>query len=262
MNRVNLTNVVILVLVGAVAQGSSTVSEPRWVAMHGDHLHSATTFDALALACAEDFPKSTLNTDQVAGSVTDACVNFRYEVSITYGPNPEPVERWTRVAQEGGIVTPPAERKYRYGCDDADTTISPGCPAGDRWSASRNFSTTFTCNNSTFGGDPIYGVRKTCQVSSFSPGMVPEPANGTAKLAWVAPTKNTDETPLTNLAGFRIVYGENPQQMVQSIQLPDRYATTYTVGSLAKGTWYFTVRAYNSDGSESANANIVSKVIP
>lgn len=84
---------------------------------------------------------------------------------------------------------------------------------------------------------------------------------GEATLRWIAPTQNTDGSPLTNLAGYRVYYGTSPTQLTQTIQLANAGLTTYVVRDLAPGTWYFAVTAYSSAGAESALSNIASKVV-
>ena len=85
---------------------------------------------------------------------------------------------------------------------------------------------------------------------------------GTATLSWTAPTQNTDDSALTDLAGFRVYYGSSAGQLNDVVQLPDPTTTTYTVRNLPSGTSYFAVTAYNSAGVESAHSNTGSKVIP
>lgn len=82
---------------------------------------------------------------------------------------------------------------------------------------------------------------------------------GEARLSWAAPTQNTDGSPLTNLAGYRVLYGPSPTTLNQTAQVT---STSFTVPNLAPGTWYFAVRAYTTSGVESANSNLASKVIP
>jgi hypothetical protein len=84
---------------------------------------------------------------------------------------------------------------------------------------------------------------------------------GNATVMWQPPTTNTDGSSLTNLAGYRIYYGTSANSLSQTIQIPSAGATAYVVEGLAPGTWYFAVRSYNSAGAESANSNIVSKVV-
>lgn len=87
------------------------------------------------------------------------------------------------------------------------------------------------------------------------------PGQSSALLTWTPPTQNTDGTSLTNLAGYRIHYGTAAANLAQTVQLANASQTSFTIDSLADGTWFFGVRAYTSQGSESALSNIVSKVI-
>jgi Putative Ig domain len=84
---------------------------------------------------------------------------------------------------------------------------------------------------------------------------------GNATLSWTPPTTNTDGSTLTNLAGYRIYYGLNATQMVNTIQIANAGVSTYVVEDLAPGTYYFTVRAYTTGGTESANSDVASKVV-
>jgi hypothetical protein len=84
---------------------------------------------------------------------------------------------------------------------------------------------------------------------------------GSASLSWAAPTENTDGTALTNLAGYRVVYGTNASSLNQTIEISNPSVTTYVVEQLAAGTWYFAVRAYTSAGNESSLSNVASKTI-
>lgn len=88
----------------------------------------------------------------------------------------------------------------------------------------------------------------------------PNPLAGTARLTWTPPTQKTDGTALTNLAGYRISYGTT-QDLAQTIQIANPTLSSYTISNLTPGTYYFAVRAYNSDGVESASSNVVSKVV-
>lgn len=83
---------------------------------------------------------------------------------------------------------------------------------------------------------------------------------GSATLSWSAPTQNNDGTTLTNLAGYRIVYGTSASAMSQSVQIANAGVTTYVL-DLTPGTYYFAVKAYASSGAESNSSNVVSKVV-
>jgi hypothetical protein len=84
---------------------------------------------------------------------------------------------------------------------------------------------------------------------------------GSAAVSWVAPTTNTDGSALTDLAGFRIYYGTSSTSLTQSMTLNNVAARSATVSPLAPGTWYFTVRAFNTSQAESNDSNVVSKPV-
>jgi hypothetical protein len=84
---------------------------------------------------------------------------------------------------------------------------------------------------------------------------------GSAVLAVTPPTVNTDGSALTDLAGLRLYYGTSPTNLTQLVQL-SATQTSYTLSSLASGTWYFGATAYSSAGTESVLSAIVSKSIP
>lgn len=86
--------------------------------------------------------------------------------------------------------------------------------------------------------------------------------SGTATLTWTAPTTNTDGSALTDLAGYHIHYGNSPGALSTVIDVANAGATSYTISSLASGTWYFAVSAYTTSGLESALSNSGSKSIP
>ena len=83
----------------------------------------------------------------------------------------------------------------------------------------------------------------------------------TATLFWEAPTSNTNGSPLTDLAGYRIYYGSNPRELVQTVQISSTGIQTYVIDDLAPGTWYFAIMAIARGGAESTLSNIAVKTI-
>ena len=73
--------------------------------------------------------------------------------------------------------------------------------------------------------------------------------SGSITLAWDAPTENTDESPLTDLAGYKIYYGTSPGLYSESVDVGDVNQTT--ISNLPPGEWCFASIAYNSSGNES-----------
>jgi len=91
---------------------------------------------------------------------------------------------------------------------------------------------------------------------------VSQVSSGSATLNWTSVTQNTDGSPLSDLAGYRVRYGTSPTKLGTVVTLSASSGTTYMVSNLSSGTWYFAVTAYASDGSESALSNVGSKTIP
>lgn len=90
---------------------------------------------------------------------------------------------------------------------------------------------------------------------------VSQVAMGTATLSWTPPTQNTDGSPLTNLAGYRIYYGTTPGNYTNTAAVNNPGISSYVVNGLTAGTWYFASTTINSDGVESAFSNVASKTI-
>ncbi len=74
---------------------------------------------------------------------------------------------------------------------------------------------------------------------------------GAVTLSWTAPTLNTDGSPLTDLAGYKIYYGTEPGHYPETIELINPGLTTYVVEYLMPNNYYFVVTAINSKGIES-----------
>ena len=91
--------------------------------------------------------------------------------------------------------------------------------------------------------------------------VVSQVANGSATISWVPPTENTDNSPLTNLSGYRLTYGRSASQLDQTVNINNAGLTSYTVNGLATGTWYFALYARASSGSESDASNVAQHTI-
>jgi hypothetical protein len=73
---------------------------------------------------------------------------------------------------------------------------------------------------------------------------------------------NTDNTPLTDLAGYRIYYGTDQAALYQEIPIDIPVSQlTHQITNLDSGTYFFSVTARNSVGVESELSNVVSKTI-
>jgi hypothetical protein len=84
-------------------------------------------------------------------------------------------------------------------------------------------------------------------------------ADRSVSLKWDAPTTNTDGTALTDLAGYKLRYGNSPGVYQTTLTLGT--GTSYALNNLAAGTYYFTVTAFNNGGIESTFSNETWKTI-
>jgi hypothetical protein len=124
--------------------------------------------------------------------------------------------------------------------------VAASCAAGGGWSGTKFASGSETLP--TITASTSYTLN--CSWS-----------NGSATINWTPPTQNVDGTALTNLTGFKVLYGTSATSLTQSVVVNNPSATSTTVASLPAGTWYFAVRALNSQQLESDNSNVVQKVI-
>ena len=79
--------------------------------------------------------------------------------------------------------------------------------------------------------------------------------NGVAELAWQRPLS------LDDLAGYRIVYGHDRDDMDQSIFVADPSQLSYRFATLQSGAWYFAVIAVSDSGLEGPATPAMSKTI-
>lgn len=93
------------------------------------------------------------------------------------------------------------------------------------------------------------GSRQTA-TAPFSIIVVDAVATGVASLRWEVPPSKVDGSPLDDLAGFRILYGRESNNLDRSVLINDPAATSYEFSSLPSGIWYFAVVGVNSAGLE------------
>lgn len=87
-------------------------------------------------------------------------------------------------------------------------------------------------------------------LSAFSV-TVSQTALGNVTLSWLAPTENSDGTPLQDLAGYKIFYGRESGIYDHEIRIDSPSISTYVVENLTPDTYYFAATSFNSAGVES-----------
>ena len=129
--------------------------------------------------------------------------------------------------------------------------------------ATGRLSGTPTAANVGTAGNIVIAVSDG-QASATLPAFnitVAAPVVGFAELQWTAPTRNDDGSPLTDLAGYKVRYGQSPGALTQVVNVAGGAITSVRIEGLAAGTWYFTVASYTTTGVESAQTGAVSKSI-
>ena len=97
--------------------------------------------------------------------------------------------------------------------------------------------------------------------SSNETTAVESTGKGTALVSWTPPTDNTDDSTLTDLAGFKIYYGMFPGDYDNTITINNAGLSSFLVENLHAADWFFVVTAINSSGIESSYSNEVFKTI-
>jgi hypothetical protein len=98
--------------------------------------------------------------------------------------------------------------------------------------------------------------------SAIEPGLRIGPmGDGTALVSWISPTENTDNSTLTDLAGFKIYFGIFPGEYDNSITVNNAGLSSFLVENLGAEDWFFVVTAINSSGIESSYSKEVFKTI-
>jgi hypothetical protein len=157
------------------------------------------------------------------------------------------------VTQGGGTVTFSVAGQPAWATFDTDTGVLTGTPAAANEGTTGSITITGTNGSSSASIGPF-----TIAVNAPAPAA---PTTGSASLSWVAPTENTDGSPITGLAGYHIYYGTSEGAMTTTVTVASPTETTYVVNGLAPGTYYFEIVAYNSSGVDSSDSNTASKTI-
>jgi len=76
-------------------------------------------------------------------------------------------------------------------------------------------------------------------------------APGSAILSWKKPTTNANGTPLTNLAGYKIYYGQSATDLNRVLKIASPSTVEVEISDLPPGQWYFAVASYNTENVES-----------
>ena len=136
-----------------------------------------------------------------------------------------------------------------------------GC--GDDESGSSGNESTTSSTSATAPptvADTGSGTSTTTTPPATPPTSTPA-SSSNVTFGWQAPTENSNGTPITNLAGYKIHYGTASQQYTQVVEVSNPSLSRYVMDSLPSGTYYFAITAYNAQGIESALSGEVSTTL-
>jgi hypothetical protein len=198
------------------------------------------------------------------GSATAALPAYTITVTAAPAPNRAPVISGTPLA----AVSVDEAYDFRPTASDADgDPLSFSIANKPSWASfdpvsGRLWGTPTAAHADTYPGIRISVSDGTATVSlPLFTITVQQIQLGSVTLSWTPPTQNEDGTPLTNLRGFRIYYGQSSAALGTMIEIPNAGITTAMVENLSPATWYFAVKAYTTDGVESTFSNVASKQI-
>jgi hypothetical protein len=98
-------------------------------------------------------------------------------------------------------------------------------------------------------------------IGPFSIQVAAAGSQGSVTLSWQPPSENTNGTAATQLIGYYVYYGTSPDELTQWVIAWGAQTSSFSVENLTPGTYYFSVRAYNWLGVESAPSATVSTTI-
>ena len=149
-----------------------------------------------------------------------------------------------------------AERVGRFVCLmllGSTALALAGCGSNDSGVSSAATSTSATSPTTIADQAPTGSSGSTTSGSTTSGSTTPPTsgANSSVTFSWVPPTENSNGSPLTNLAGYKIHYGTASEDYTQVVALNNPSISRYVLDSLPSGTYYFAITAYNTAGVES-----------
>ena len=134
-----------------------------------------------------------------------------------------------------------------------------GCGDDESGGSGLGAATSTSTTPPTVADTAAGGSTTTTGGSSTTTPPPATPASSSAvTLNWVAPTENSNGTPITGLAGYKIHYGTASQDYTQVVSVSNPSLSRYVLDSLPSGTYYFAITAYNAQGLESPLSGEIS----
>jgi PKD repeat protein len=168
-------------------------------------------------------------------------------------------------------------RKSGIDCNDSSPVVYPGANDSNCDSVDNDcdgtpdddyIETITTCGSGECASTGQLECQNGTEVDTCMPGtegLLVDPACGSsmnnhAILSWNPPTMNSNGTPLTDLAGYKIYYGTATRVYPYNIDVGS--ITSYQFNNLIDGlTYHFAITAYDTSGNESVFSHEVTKTV-
>jgi len=121
--------------------------------------------------------------------------------------------------------------------------------------------TDTSTTQSTGGTAPTPNTPTPAPTTPSTPTPAPPPPTGSISLSWSAPATNSDGSPISDLAGYRVYYGTACGFYTDNVTITNPSTLSATISHLPADTYYVIVRAFNSVNAESQASVEVSKTI-
>jgi Putative Ig domain len=168
-----------------------------------------------------------------------------------------------------GSVAAGSNYSFQPEVSQSGTTVAFSISGAPSWAAFNN--STGELSGTPTDGDVGTTVNITITASEGSSTatigpfsiIVTPPAGtpGSALVSWAPPTQNTNGSVATDITGYYIYYGTSADSLTQTIAVAGGGTTSFVIDELAPGTYYFSVAAYTSQGTESAQSEVASTTI-
>jgi hypothetical protein len=226
-----------------------TTSSSLYTAGTPIEISSTTTVKAIAVASGYTSSAVTTGTFTISVPTTlkiSGTPSTAAEVGEFYSFTP------TVVASSGSTLTYAVANRPAWATFSTATGTLSGTPSASSAGTDANIAISVS-NGKQSAALAAFSIDVAAAVASDS---------GTVTLSWTEPTKNTNGTPLTNLAGYTVHYGTNTSALSKQLSVSSATTTDAEIGNLTAGTWYFEVAAVNTMGIESQFTSAVSKTVP